>query len=158
MEGAPTVAVDDAMAQRFTRALSKHLGIAERHWIPAFEDAYYYLWKEQTLPVSVDPREADLKDDAERRRLARLLEQDLGAVVGYALPLRHSIAQSHRWESGRWPLKRDHLFLVPGDSPMGLRLPLSALPLGRPRRAAPAAVAVCPTPGTRRHSRGSGAP
>ena len=131
-EGSPLAKVDDAMVERFIHALGERLGVAQRHWIPAYEDAYYYLWKEQTLPVSVDPRNADLKDDAERRRLARLLEQDLGAVVGYALPLRHSIAQSHRWESGRWPLKRDHLFLVPGDSPMGLRLPLSALPWADP--------------------------
>ena len=132
MEGAPKVAVDDTTAQRFTKALSERLGVAERYWIPAYEDAYYYLWKEQSLPVNVDPREANLKDDAERHRLARLLEQGLDEVVGYALPLRHSISQAHRWESGRWPLKRDHLFLVPGDSPMGLRLPLSTLPWADP--------------------------
>ncbi|PKH60855.1 IMP dehydrogenase [Halomonas sp. Choline-3u-9] len=132
MEGAPKVAVDDTTAQRFTKALSERLGVAERYWIPAYEDAYYYLWKEQSLPVNVDPREANLKDDAERHRLARLLEQGLDEVVGYALPLRHSISQAYRWESGRWPLKRDHLFLVPGDSPMGLRLPLSALPWTAP--------------------------
>ncbi|MCB8888726.1 DUF2126 domain-containing protein [Vreelandella malpeensis] len=131
-DGAPTVHADEALAKRFTQALAEQLGVAPRNWIPAYEDAYYYLWKEQTLPVDVDPREANLKDDAERRRLARLLERDLGAVVGYALPLRHSIAHHHRWESGRWPLKRDHLYLVPGDSPMGLRLPLSALPWADP--------------------------
>ncbi|MDQ7728607.1 transglutaminase family protein [Halomonas sp. SpR8] len=132
LDGSPEIHADDAMAQRFTKALSERLGVAVRYWIPAFEDTYYYLWKEQSLPVNVDPREANLKDDAERHRLARLLEQGLDEVVGYALPLRHSISQAHRWESGRWPLKREHLFLVPGDSPMGLRLPLSALPWADP--------------------------
>ncbi|SDN70661.1 DUF2126 domain-containing protein [Vreelandella arcis] len=132
MEGAPKVVADDAMAQRFTHALGEHLGVAQHQWIPAFEDAYYYLWQEQSLPVGLDPRDVNLNDDAERRRLARLLEQDLGSVVGYALPLRHSIVQSHRWESGHWPLKREQLFLVPGDSPMGLRLPLSSLPWADP--------------------------
>lgn len=132
LEDAPEVNADNVMAQRFTKALSERLGVAERYWIPAYEDAYYYLWKEQSLPVQVDPRKTNLKDDAERHRLARLLEQGLDEVVGYALPLRHSISQAHRWESGRWPLKRDHLFLVPGDSPMGLRLPLSALPWAAP--------------------------
>ncbi|WP_447553616.1 transglutaminase family protein [Vreelandella sp. EE22] len=128
MEDAPRVHANDMLVKSFTHVLSERLGLASRYWIPAFEDAYYHLWKEQSLPVNVDPRQADLKDDAERHRLARLLERDLGAVVGYALPLRHSMTQSHRWETERWPLKRDHLYLVPGDSPMGLRLPLFALP------------------------------
>ncbi|WNL43270.1 transglutaminase family protein [Halomonas sp. PAMB 3264] len=132
MADAPSVHANEMLAKSFTHALAERLGLEPRFWIPAFEDAYYYLWKEQTLPVNIDPREANLKDDAERRRLARLLERGLGAVVGYALPLRHSVSQSHRWETGRWPIKRDHLYLTPGDSPMGLRLPLSALPWADP--------------------------
>lgn len=133
LESAPTVTADTALAKRFTHALSAQLGVSAKHWIPAYEDAFYYLWKEQTLAVTIDPRKADLDDDAERRRLARLLDQGLGSVVGYALPLRHAITDAHRWESGQWPLKRDYLYLVPGDSPMGLRLPLSALPPAEPK-------------------------
>ncbi|QJQ94693.1 MULTISPECIES: DUF2126 domain-containing protein [Halomonadaceae] len=115
-------------ALQFSEALVRRLGVDAGHLVPAYEDAYYYLWREGTLPANVDPRKADLNDDAERRRLAQLLERGLGAVVGYALPLRHARGREHRWESGAWPLKREHLYLVPGDSPMGLRLPLAALP------------------------------
>ncbi len=118
---------DVADAKRFIEALTERLNVS-RHWIvPGYEDAYYYLWKERTLPTNVDPRRYNLDDDEERLRLARVLERGLGKVVGYALPLRWQWG-SGRWYSGSWVLRRDHLYLIPGDSPMGYRLPLRSLP------------------------------
>lgn len=75
-------------ARLFAEALARRLGVAAKRLIPAYEDAYYYLWLERTLPVDIDPRDYDLSDDEERRRLGRLLERGLGKVTGYALPLR----------------------------------------------------------------------
>ena len=87
--------------QRFMHELCLRLGVRPERAIPGYEDAYYYLWKERTLPVNVDPREHDLDDDEERRRLARLLEQGLGKVVGYALPLRwQETVNGGHWLSG----------------------------------------------------------
>ncbi|MEJ2433075.1 MAG: transglutaminase family protein, partial [Pseudolabrys sp.] len=65
----------------------------------------------------------------ERKRLTRLFEQGLNAIAGYVLPLRWwGLHPNGGWISGRWALRDGNLFLIPGDSPMGLRLPLDALP------------------------------
>ena len=116
-------------ALTFAQELTRRLGVNAGRLIPGYEDVYYYLWKERTLPVNVDPLKYDLKDDEERRRLAILLERGLNAITGYALPIRwHETPDGGRWMSGPWALRREHLYLIPGDSPMGYRLPLAALP------------------------------
>ncbi|MCB1767054.1 MAG: transglutaminase family protein, partial [Candidatus Competibacteraceae bacterium] len=116
-------------ARAFIAELTRRLGVETNHIIPGYEDVYYYLWKERTLPVNVDPLKYDLKDDEERRRLAILLERGLNTITGYALPIRwHYAPDGERWMSGPWALRREHLYLIPGDSPMGYRLPLAALP------------------------------
>jgi uncharacterized protein (DUF2126 family) len=49
------------------------------------------------------------------------------------LPLRRVIADgSRRWQSGKWFFRDDVMFLIPGDSPVGLRLPLESLPWADP--------------------------
>ena len=54
----------------------------------------------------------------------------LGEVVGYALPIkRASYGNQAGWMSGAWFLRDDDtLWLIPGDSPMGLRLPIDSIP------------------------------
>ena len=123
-------------AQQFATRLAERLHLDPTFAIPAYEDVWHYLMEEQKLPVNVDPLQQDLKDPAQRRTLARLLDRGLGEVVGYVLPLRAMAPprlrdrgpRKARWISGPWPLKRGRLFLLPGDSPMGYRLPLTSLP------------------------------
>jgi len=117
-------------ARRFIDALSGVLGVDSGCVLPALEDVWYYLWKERRLPTNVDPLKSELKDAEERARLARVFEQGLGSAVGYVLPLRrHTVpGSSSQWVTGRWFLRPEHLFLIPGDSPIGLRLPLDSLP------------------------------
>ncbi|MGV8897965.1 MAG: DUF2126 domain-containing protein [Burkholderiaceae bacterium] len=120
-------------ATRFSAELVKALGLPAYSQIPAYEDVMLQAHLEQGLPVNLDPLAADLKAPEQRRRLARLLEQGLGQVVGYVLPLKAKdfdprFALGTAWRTSAWPLKREHLYLVGGDSPMGLRLPLDALP------------------------------
>ena len=80
------------------------------------------------LPVNVTPEKSNLKDKLERDRIARIFQQGLGSVVGYALPINALVATGG-WMSGAWFLRDDDtLWLIPGDSPMGLRLPLDSIP------------------------------
>ncbi len=114
-------------AETFVTALAKHLSVATDCVRPAYEDNLYYLWREQQLPANVDPEQADLKDEQERRRLARLLSRGLNQPSGYILPVERQ--GNGPWLSSRWKLRADRINLIPGDSPMGLRLPLDSLEL-----------------------------
>ncbi len=117
----------DATAAEFLRGVAERLGLDTRHIFPAYEDALYFLWRERRLPANVDPFDSRLDDPLERERLVRVFSQGLKQVVGYALPVTRDPA-SGRWRSGSWFLRSEHCYLVPGDSPMGYRLPLDSLP------------------------------
>jgi uncharacterized protein (DUF2126 family)/transglutaminase-like putative cysteine protease len=120
-------------ARAFATTLAERLGVDPSFAQPGYEDIWYYLWKERRLPVNVDPLRSKLDDPEERRRLAQVFEQGVDHIVGYALPLRMAYELSPpRWQSSPWFLRREHLFLHPGDSPMGLRLPLDSLPWTAP--------------------------
>ncbi|MGY4801832.1 transglutaminase family protein [Teichococcus aerofrigidensis] len=123
--------VDDATAAdaaEFAAALALRLGLDPRHVHPAHEDIHYHLWKENRLPANVIAEDSRLRDPLERARLARVFGQGLAASVGSVLPLRRR-ADGRAWETGRWFFREDDpIFLIPGDSPLGFRLPLDSLP------------------------------
>jgi uncharacterized protein (DUF2126 family) len=119
----------DREALRFITALASSLEVDPRFLMPGYEDAWYYLWKERRLPVNVNPLALELSEPEERARLARVFEQGLGKIIGYILPLRREGSGNVPcWVSGEWFLRPESLFLIPGDSPMGYRLPLDSLP------------------------------
>ena len=134
-------------AKRFIESLAGELGLVSRHITPGYEDAFYYLWREQQLPVNVDPLQSRLDEPTERARLARVFSQGLNEVVGYVLPLRVreepapkpdggaapqatpvAMRTGPNLASGPWYFRGDRMDLLPGDSPMGYRLPLASLP------------------------------
>jgi len=122
-------------AARLMTALAATFGVPPDLAVPGYEDVFYYLWKEGTLPINVDPLRTDLDDPEARRRLAALLRRGLGTVTGYALPLRwQPRTNGGSWNSGRWEFRRGRMYLIPGSSPMGYRLPLDSLPWVTPGR------------------------
>ena len=103
---------DDAAA--FAAALAERLQVDPGLVNPAYEDVHYYLWREHRLPANV-------------------LAEYPGQPVGSGLPLRRVMQDgARRWQSGKWFFRDDALLLVPGDSPVGLRLPLDSLPWADP--------------------------
>jgi len=115
-------------AQRFMKTLCSYLKIDTDLVRAAYEDAYYYMWKEGTLPVNVDVLDSKLEQKVERERLRRLFDRGIDKVSGYVLPLKWDGISTDSWKSCQWEFRRGNLFLLPGDSPMGYRLPLDSLP------------------------------
>ncbi|MFZ5533310.1 MAG: DUF2126 domain-containing protein [Pseudomonadota bacterium] len=123
--------IDDALC--FGRELARRLGVAAEHVQPGYEDALYHLWKSDSLPIDLDVLKLDDKQHPDHARLRQILAGGLGMPVGYCLPLQWNYSAS-RWQSVHWPFRRDTMFLMPGDSPMGLRLPLDRLPWSAQQR------------------------
>ena len=121
---------DPDIAADFLRRLATRLGVAPRHVFAAYEDTWHFLWKEGKLPSNVDPFDSRLADTLERDRLRRVFSRGLDTPVGHALPLSRDEHRPGRWFSTPWYL-RERCYLIPGDSPIGFRLPLESLPWAR---------------------------
>jgi uncharacterized protein (DUF2126 family) len=119
------VSADDAA--KLLDGVALRLGFEPKFRFPSYEDVFYYLWRERRLPANVDPFDARLDDPMERERLRKVFDQGLEAEVGHVLPLARDATDKH-WQSGPWFLRAERCYLLPGDSPMGYRLPLDSQP------------------------------
>jgi uncharacterized protein (DUF2126 family)/transglutaminase-like putative cysteine protease len=118
--------VTAAHGAAFLARVAERLGVTAEYVFPAFEDVFYYLWRERRLPVNVDPFDSRLDDPLERARLRTVFTQGLAAAVGHVFPIMKDEAGA--WRSSSWFLRAEHCYLVPGDSPIGYRLPLDSQP------------------------------
>jgi uncharacterized protein (DUF2126 family)/transglutaminase-like putative cysteine protease len=116
-------------AEKLACRVASKLGLDEDFVIPAYEDTAHWLVKEGNLPANVDPSNPKIDDPEERARMMRTFERGLSTPTGFVLPVqRWNAAAARSWISERWPLRRGKLFLAPGDSPVGFRLPMNSLP------------------------------
>jgi uncharacterized protein (DUF2126 family)/transglutaminase-like putative cysteine protease len=132
LEEAPSsFTIEDA--ERFTQELAQYLSLPAEHIHPALEDAFFFLWEENKVPSNLDPYQANLQDPLERQRLAELLALNLGRPVGFVIPIEWNF-WNNRWLSCQWEFRNNRLILIPGNSPIGYRLPLKSLPYISPSR------------------------
>src|SRR3712207_6245040 len=124
----PDSRIEDA--GRLAEGIAERLGVGSDFVLPAYEDPAHWMLKEGELPVNVDPDDPNIEDPEARARMLRVFERGLGTPSGFVLPVQpwNSPDGRRRWMSERWALRRGHLFLLPGDSPVGFRLPIASLP------------------------------
>jgi uncharacterized protein (DUF2126 family)/transglutaminase-like putative cysteine protease len=117
-------------ADALLQTIAGELGIDADYVVPAFEDPAEWIIKEANLPENVTPQNSKLKDPEERHRIASVFGRGLTEPAGFVLPIQRwqAKAASRRWRSEKWTTRRGNLFLAPGDSPVGYRLPLGTLP------------------------------
>ena len=116
-------------AQALLHEVANQLELGPEFVEPAWEDPGEWLLKEAQLPDNVTPENNKLKDPEERHRMAKVFERGLTTPSGYVLPVQawQGRASGRKWQTERWSLRRGRIFLVPGDSPVGYRLPLGSL-------------------------------
>ncbi|MCC1481049.1 DUF2126 domain-containing protein [Roseibaca sp. Y0-43] len=132
-EGAQTGATEKEAAQ-FLGGMAERLGVGAEFVLPAYEDPAEWIVREGNLPANVTPENSKLKDPEERARIARVFERGLTKPAGHVLPIQRwqSRAAGRIWQSEKWKLRRGKVYLVPGDSAVGYRLPLGTLPYVSP--------------------------
>ena len=142
----PAAGGDTAAA--LARSIAAALGLPDGCCIPGYEDPLHSLLAEAQLPggeapaVDLDPTDASLATSSARlAAVAALDEKGRGDPVGWVIPL-HPMPNAQPgerpgWATTHWTLRRGHLALIPGDSPMGARLPLEALTWKAPPPADP---------------------
>ena len=126
--GADKPTIDQAGA--LASGIAERLGLSPESAVPAFEDPAHWVLKEADLPENVDALDSKLEDAEARARIARVFERGLTQPSGFVLPVQRWNAEpaKRNWMTEKWKLRREKLFLVPGDSPVGYRLPLASLP------------------------------
>ncbi|MET1062238.1 MAG: transglutaminase family protein, partial [Aeromicrobium sp.] len=132
-------------AAAFGAEVTRLLGLPDSQLRPAYEDPLNDLLHELRMPDGERPGL-----DPERPDAAFAAELDAGVVdpTGWVLP----IVTGEEWSSPDWSLRRGRIVLLPGDSTVGLRLPLASITWEEPHasgdpsyvEAGPALVAGIP--------------
>jgi uncharacterized protein (DUF2126 family)/transglutaminase-like putative cysteine protease len=118
-----------ADAATLARSIARNLEINPSYVAPAYENAKEFLEREASLPINVTVLESKLEDPEERARLTRAFRRGLNTPAAAILPVqRWNAPDQRRWRSEIWATRIGRIELLPGDSPVGFRLPLGSLP------------------------------
>ena len=121
--------VDDA--RRFAHGIAARFGLEPHHVLAAHEDPVDQVWREARLPKGEPPgldatADDEIAEPDARVRLIQRLRGPIAEPVAFVMPL-HPSPTGDGWCTTTWNVRRERLYLIPGDSPAGLRLPLDSL-------------------------------
>ena len=115
-------------ARRLAEGIAACLGIMADYVQPAYEDPTDRMLKQGLIPENIDPSDPKIDDPDERARILSLFDTSSASRQGSCCRCGAGRAGKAGWLSELWQTRRGRLFLMPGDSPLGFRLPLQSLP------------------------------
>jgi uncharacterized protein (DUF2126 family) len=131
----PVPAIDVSAAAQVLRAAAAGLGVDPAFVQPVYEDTGVWMLREDELPVNTTPLDPAIEDEELARRFRRTYRRGLDQPVGFVLPVQRWNNRDQslpRWRSELWRVRKGLLTAAPGDSALGYRLPLGALPYVAP--------------------------
>ena len=126
-----TYQFDYTDAQAFMTHLLDRIQLPSESMHTAYEDYVYYMWQEGSLPIDAHPKDADMVDAMSREGFLARLGEGITQPTGFVLPLSFDDKRSC-FVTNEWKFKRQRCYLIPGDSPLGYRLPLASLTVDAP--------------------------
>ncbi len=150
----PAVAATPDQIASIAFGIAGRLGIGADFVLAAYEDQLARVASEARLPEgeppTLDPEGNEVSSPDARIALVTALDATTTAPAGWVLPL-HRREDGAGWATVRWRFRRRRLVLLPGSSPLGLRLPLDSIswtpPPVRPEAGPPfALVGELPSP------------
>ena len=121
-------------AQGLLAKLAQDLGLPTARIIPAYESPAV---KAPVAAASVKPSSTTtMNQDSKEPAKSSKAEPPVPAPAGWVLPLTWS-SEQESWVSENWKLTTDQLTLIPGDSPLGYRLPLDNILSDKPLEPVP---------------------
>lgn len=118
-----TVGGDSSAAEEVAGRIAGILGLPGEQVFPAYEDPLAKLAQEVRQPEG--PRPYDDERKAEQGDVdVTELDKDVTTPTGWVIPIS---TLDGEWTSPRWSFRRGRLVLLPGTSPVGLRLPLDSI-------------------------------
>ncbi|MGQ0842516.1 MAG: transglutaminase family protein [Sporichthyaceae bacterium] len=119
-----------AIVGDLTAELAHRLGVENSCIRPLFEDPLEQLAVEARLPTGPAP-DMPTKDvwpatGAARAAIVATLDAQRGLPQAWAIPLGRA-EDGSGWITANWQTRRGELYLTPGTSPAGLRMPLDSI-------------------------------
>lgn len=107
-------------------------GLPPEQAVPCFEDQLDILVNQIKQPAGPRPESEPGADDHELVASLDAAAEDDHGPAAWVLPLTPAW-WSDGWASAAWQTRRGRIVLVPGDSPAGMRLPLSSISWQEPQ-------------------------